>query len=117
MIAAYFAALILVAVVSSLPSCSKKNGPEPDPDAPPPPTPNVDATVEPEGSPCERMCANFDRLGCRGKVSGRRLADPTPGGTTCVESCEQIEAADGISVNPECQARAETCEAADRCDD
>jgi len=92
----------------------------PDPLPPQPPQPPLPDAGEVDGgenpsTPCAAMCANLDAKDCRGS-DGRRLADPTPGGVPCVDSCERYESEDlGIDMNPECQAAAKSCAAAQAC--
>jgi hypothetical protein len=86
--------LLLIALLA-LAACAHMTPPGPEPVDPPSPDPGPAAT------PCERSCAKADELGgCNGA-----------GGPNCVEACERYEALGGeLARNPECQAKASTCE-------
>ena len=60
------------------------------------------------GSGCDAACANMVRLTCE-------LGEPPPEGHPCTEVCRRTESG-GISFSTPCLARAESCEAADRCE-
>ncbi len=90
-----------IAVVALLlgPGC-----PPPPPEPPPPPSPDggVPAT-------CESMCAHWAELECD-------VAEPTPGGASCAEVCENVQDSGIIEWDLECRSRVVTCPAIDRCE-
>lgn len=102
---ACFAGVGVVFLVAGCPSGpptpSPVTPPEPSPD-PPHPEPDPAATA------CERVCARADELaraGCAGV-----------GGPDCPEACERYERMGGaFARNPECQAKAASCEQYDAC--
>jgi hypothetical protein len=89
-------ALLLTALLA-LCACAHVTPPAPEP-GPPDPEPGPAATA------CERSCARAAELDCNGA------------GPNCVEACERYEALGGeLARNPECQAKAATCEQRDAC--
>lgn len=88
------AALLLSALAAAL-CCSP----------PPAPAPRVDA-----GSPadCQAACDRLAELGCE-------EAQPTPGGASCVEVCNNTEQSGAVTLDPACVATIATCAAIDGC--
>lgn len=70
--------------------------PPPDPEGPPPT----------EGE-CARACDRFRELGCE-------EGDPSPGGVTCEQVCENA-AEEGVSLPAACVVGADSCDAARSC--
>jgi hypothetical protein len=106
-------ALILSALLLS--ACElgpfPKPPPQPEPPSPwdapgdaAPPDEDVDAATH---TPCYLACQRFAQLGCD-------EAKPTAAGATCTQVCTNAESG-GMSMNPSCVARAESCSIARRC--
>lgn len=89
------ALVVLVLLFAPLSACLP--GPIPDPD------PNNRVG-------CEEMCDRMRSLKCS---SGK----PTPNGASCEHVCENIQKSGFLKLDLECRYEAESCEAADSCED
>jgi hypothetical protein len=108
-------AILLSAFLVLVSSCELGPFPKPPPQPEPPSpwdTPVADAAPEEEvdaaaHTPCYRACQQLTKLGCD-------EAKLTAGGATCTTVCQNAESG-GLSMNPECVARASSCPAARAC--
>jgi hypothetical protein len=90
-----------------------KPPPQPEPPSPwdnwpppdPAPAPEDDAATH---TPCYQACKQLAKLGCP-------EAQPTTGGATCTQVCQNVEDSGVVSMNPSCVARAESCSIAKAC--
>jgi len=72
---------------------------------PPPPPDDPDPTVS-----CEATCAHWEELGCA-------EAEPTPGGATCTEVCENVMHSGGLMYwNLDCRSVVSDCAEIDDCE-
>lgn len=63
----------------------------------------------PSGPTCAEVCTRAATMGCD-------VAKPTAKGETCEKVCTEVEASGLIDLDLECRARAESCEAAEACE-
>lgn len=68
-------------------------------------------------TPCERACNNIRYMGCKG-AEGSPGPDEDYGNeddVDCEDVCERIMNEGDFSIEPECVAKAKTCEEVDEC--
>lgn len=90
----------------ALTACPK---PLPPPGPIPPAQADAGATDADEAKrPCLAVCRRLSKLGCP-------AAKPTAEGTSCTVVCENVQSSGVIAWKLDCMKVAESCEAADRC--
>lgn len=108
--------MIRVAILAAAFALAAQCTSVPKPAPAPVPTVLVDAAPEPDAdidaakrSPCALACAHLADLKCP-------AAQPTPGGATCTQVCENGESGPaGTSLDPACVVKQTTCPKAMAC--
>jgi hypothetical protein len=95
-------------IIVTIAICFFACGPYPPPE--PTPGPEPEPIPDPISATCTEVCVRGDFLNCK-------WAQPTPGGASCVEVCENVQTSGIVQWDLGCRAAARSCAEVEACED